>query len=818
MILSTSTLIKRTLRIPRAPLDFILSDRETAGTGEEMTRRFDIALMSMGFKLSTEALQYFSVQQAELVNSLAVSTLAAVRELVGDHVQHNTYFIDFPKNVPDTLEFWVACLREAVTGIAVGERFSYVQLHDVVSESAINLLMLPTYGKYQHIYEEMLGRHDEFMPNLKDRVTILHLGELPIEEMGRLFETLAGTATPPSPADRELLKHLTQQLAVGYDRAISFELPGRETKAFVNAAIMEWAQPRHLNAPPLALVQVNTITDVLRAVDVLSGGDGTLEKRAPAASRMPRVTLGELEVKPFAEALSSLNPAPVKANRTKLGSLTRPQRRMVMAALDKIIAGNQNALVDVYRHRQAWRRLGEGIHPHEFRRAYPEAIRVFAVARGDLVLRSLAGLVEQAFAIGDVLSAAHLLQNEPGLFARQLDRVLREVSRVYPAATMNVLRWFSRVTPLISGRVLLSLIEHFRNRVDNTLPRLFVNRAGRAFVTPDTRIPLSPALIGQVEDVINQELMTRLDKMVDGAGGPLLAEDGSRVKPWIVTGRDIGQIALPMSNKGTAAGLDALPRGSTCQLDDQDTLRFFIYWRERAHTTDFDLSIQLLDESFDDAGSVSWRYLRRDDGTIVHSGDIVTSANGATEMINVRLRDLSPDVKYLIPQVLVYSGEKFGTGPDDEEGVAESLFGYMTLDDDQRGAPFDPRTVRTRLDMRGQGNVAIPMVFERVGERWQAKTLNLFMRGTPFMNVVESTRMTAGLQAQAAIRHRHLLVWDVVTLLGMTGYTIWGESALPIALKKDQPVLYLGQQKPDAELPPGSRVITLENLTELIPE
>lgn len=816
MTLFTSTLIKRTLRIPLYPFD-VVRELEPVGGGEEMTRRFDAALMAVGFKLSTEALRHFSTQDAALVKTLAVCTLEAVRELVGDHVQHNTYFIDFPKNVPETLEFWVACLFEAITGIATADQSHAAPVQAIMyPESAINLLMLPTYGRYQHTYEEMLGRHDEFMPSLKDRVTILHLGDLPLEEMRRLFEILVNTTTPPAPADRDLIKHLAQQLLLGYSGSVPFELPGREAKALINAAILEWVQPRHLNGPSLALVQANTITDVLRAVDVLSGGDGTLEKRAPAADRLPRVTLGELEVKPLAD----LNPPPAKSNRTKLVSLTRAQRRVVMGALDKIIAGNQDALADVYRHRQAWKRLGEGIHPHEFRETYPEAVRVFAVARGDLVLRTLTGLVEQAFVTGDVLSAAHLLQNGPGLFARQLDRVLRELSRenFSSSITTNVLRWFSRVSPQMSGRVLLSLIEHFRNRTDTTLPRMFVNRAGRAFVTPDTRIPLSPTLAGYVEEIIGQELMSRLDKMVEGAAGSLLDENGLSVKPWIVTSPDIGSVALPLSNKGTATGFNTLPRGSTYLLDDQDILRFFIYWRENSRSTDFDLSVQMLDEDFAGVGQVSWRGLRNPDRTISHSGDIVTARNGATEMIDVRLRDVAAEVKYLVPQVLVYSGEKFGTGPDDENSVAESLFGYMTLDEKQRGAPFEPKTVRMRSDMRGAGNVAIPMVFERAAGLWQAKATNLFMRGAPVMNVVEHTRMTAGLQVQAAIRHRYVSVWDVVTLLGVRGYTVWGDSVLPIALKQGQPVLYLGTRRPDVELPPNSRVITLENLTELIPE
>lgn len=49
-----------------------------------------------------------------LVIRKTVRALGAVRELVGDHVEHNTYVRDFPAGVPDAIEFWVTYLRDAI--------------------------------------------------------------------------------------------------------------------------------------------------------------------------------------------------------------------------------------------------------------------------------------------------------------------------------------------------------------------------------------------------------------------------------------------------------------------------------------------------------------------------------------------------------------------------------------------------------------------------------------------------------------------------------------------------------------------------------
>jgi hypothetical protein len=50
-------------------------------------------------------LRNLSTRPAPAAIDTAVAILAAVHTLVGDHVEHNTYFIDFPRNVQTTAEF-----------------------------------------------------------------------------------------------------------------------------------------------------------------------------------------------------------------------------------------------------------------------------------------------------------------------------------------------------------------------------------------------------------------------------------------------------------------------------------------------------------------------------------------------------------------------------------------------------------------------------------------------------------------------------------------------------------------------------------------
>jgi hypothetical protein len=170
------------------------------GAGSAAARQFDAVLMCAGFKCSRDLLERLSQTEPGRVVDIAVAALPVIRELAGDHVRHNTYFKEFPANVPDTMEFWASCLREAVlsqrpesTALPTAQDLADLGRAGFV----LNLLSLPSYGRYQHTFEEMLAAHDELIPAVGDRVTVLHLGSNAESEADALYLRLAGSAVPP---------------------------------------------------------------------------------------------------------------------------------------------------------------------------------------------------------------------------------------------------------------------------------------------------------------------------------------------------------------------------------------------------------------------------------------------------------------------------------------------------------------------------------------------------------------------------------------------------------------------------------------------
>jgi hypothetical protein len=187
--------------------------------------------------------------------------------MVGDHVRHNVYFVDFPANVPDTFDFWTRCIAEALD-----DSRTRAGTLDQLRSGVVNLLTLPSYGRYRHTYAEMLAAHDEMIAAAGDRITVLHLGGAPDDAVTALYLALAGSATPLREEGLVDLKVLAETCVDGPQPEA---IPVRENRAVVNQARLKAG----------ADLLLDTVTDVLRLACALS--DGRTGSRATGC-RSPR--------------------------------------------------------------------------------------------------------------------------------------------------------------------------------------------------------------------------------------------------------------------------------------------------------------------------------------------------------------------------------------------------------------------------------------------------------------------------------------------------------------------------------------------------
>ena len=329
------------------------------GDGAAAARQLDAVLMSVGFKCSGELLGALSRLDPGCVIDQAVTVIGWARELAGVHVAHNTYFADFPANVPDTVEFWAGLIAESIGAqVAAGAEPTVRGALDARGRFAVDLLSLPGYGRYGHTFAELLDHHVAFEPLLADRMTMVHLGGGFDVELDALFAELAGSTVPLTGQGLEDLRVLA-------DACTGREIP--EIRVRENLAVVNAVRIRQGVAPV-----VKDPTDVLRLAAELSGSDVTL------------------------------------ATAAKFASLPRARRRALLAALDGIDPGKY---ADVLAHAEAWKRLGEYLHPE---RKVPGELAdtgaelAFAVARGETSVRTVASHVEGAFARHDVRAAGGL--------------------------------------------------------------------------------------------------------------------------------------------------------------------------------------------------------------------------------------------------------------------------------------------------------------------------------------------------------------------------------------------------------------------------
>lgn len=490
-------------------------------------------------------------------------------------------------------------------------------------------------------------------------------------------------------------------------------LPQREARALMVGTLM-----RASSEPGETLTAISKAiggmlpTDVLRAIDVMGGGDGTL-----SASKLPQES-----------AIRGSSEGRKRALRIRVPRMSRRTRRAICSALEDSFSelagqgehGQTLAWEALSGNAEAFKHLARDLHVHEGRARWPRLGAAMALlsSEGDANLigderhqslaRELAGMtpgeadrartlmsgVEQAMAQGDVATAAALLERRPGMLARAIDRLLRSEAGRSGNSAPAAEAAFSRSLPKLNMNLMVSLHGHFGRRDKPDATRSYRSRGERATrQLNDTRTPLGRRMIVRLQSAIEAEVIRR--------AGTLEKFDVLHVDP------DLLGVRLSASSRHASSGQEGLAMGTRMRLTPQGSepariARLFMHWAQKGSSVDLDLSATVHDKDGKQIAVCSFHDLR--DFGMVHSGDLRNAPlpTGATEYIDIDLEKVrSKGGVTVLAHVNSYTEVPFSQ-------LARATCGVMSrtkIDADDR--EFDPQTVSTKFDVVSESNSKI---------------------------------------------------------------------------------------------------------------
>lgn len=548
---------------------------------------------------------------------------------------------------------------------------------------------LPEYEKVERAPLAELSKRQE-----------LTLGDL--EDLKEIFTNLLSSKTSLAQQDYKDLEWCLENVKESWNW-IPEEITFKEILAWISAKLVKEGKTEVLAK------HYKTVTDVLRLAVSLSDGDISL------------------------------------AENTKFKSFSRKERRIIMSLLAKC----SNLEEDMWRYREQWIRLGERLHPGEFKgQAFKKVQLAFKSIREEKKPLFWTGKVE-----GLIKSSKHskdemetllgLLTQRPGEFTRRLDKLLRD----YPDYADEIVESFSTVADKVSTPVLLQTLAHFQYRNCEDLR---------------TVMPKGNVAKIQLLDSFSQEVgdTTKLRVVIINA----LVQQYSKRSPlgnvWI--DRNLADFIIPFSQRSANSTYKSMTRGSRFTLA-KSNVRFFIWWTNTefgCYPVDLDLSVAFYNENWGYVGHVSYTELENSSLRCYHSGDIINGddfgSKGASEFIDVDLDAmLNEGVHYVVPQVYSYSGENFSQVP--------CTFGWMEREDLNSGEIYEPTTVENQISLTSTSRISIPLVID-CKERKVIWTDLSKQIGTERSNNLENNLVGTTLAAYAMVNLKRTTMFQVAVL------------------------------------------------------
>jgi hypothetical protein len=462
------------------------------------------------------------------------------------------------------------------------------------------------------------------------------------DDFERIFTGLIEANSSLSERDKAIVGWFVDNYGDDLLRLMPAEIPQKENLALLAGLLLKRSEPTFL------LPQLKTATDVLRVAAVMSGGKVSL------------------------------------AAPTKFRKFSRRERRFFLRALE---ACNE-ITEDMLRWKGYWVRLGEILHPSEYKDRFPKVHEAFDVLHNDKPFATFNAKVEAGLVGKDFASTIELLSQRPGIFARRLDHLLRLGGGVEAVDS------FLLVADRVATPVLLQVFHHFKTRAEERSLRAFFPKGNVAKVQVQeiALSPLSEDLTSRVARGIREILVRRFASL------PSLGK--------VRVDESLKSYLVPFAMRSASKSLRTIARGSRIDLPEANTIRFFLWWKNGEHRTDIDLSALFFSTGWSRLGHVSYFNLREHALGCYHSGDVVDAPDGACEFIDLdRKLMLAKGIRYAVMCLNSFTSQPYCDLP-------ECFAGWMARVKPQSGEVFEARTVQDKIDVSSDTTVSLPVIID----------------------------------------------------------------------------------------------------------
>ena len=475
------------------------------------------------------------------------------------------------------------------------------------------------------------------------------------ERFSQIFTDLVSVNTSLTPMDLEIVKWFVES---GVELKFPSVIPFKENLCTLAAMGLEG-------------LPVKTPTDVLRIAVHLSGGDISLPKVPEAEVRTNR--------------WSSQKSPNVLREAFKFKKFSRKERKYILGLLEQTNCDPKEMVLKD----QRWVRLGEILHPMEYKKSFPKSANVFNQIRNEKV-KSWYGILNDAFDKG-LENGLKVLSERPGEFSRRLDWLIRS----NPNSVELIMKHFGEAVKGTSNKVLFEMYSHFENRLEDKTDRSIMIKGARK----RTELPSLSALNKDVVETIHSRLFETLKNKFSE-----LDELGNC---WI--DEELKKIPLPTNMRSMSATSKPVIRGQRIPLDNPDAkvIRPFIHWLDKTGNEDLDLSVTFVGDKKSDVLSFSNMRV----GESIHSGDVRHRKGACAEYIDINVSDaINSGYKYAVIDVRNYNGRGLNT--------VESAFGIMERKHPESNNTWLPETISNCSKLQSESTNTLIAIIDLVTKEY----------------------------------------------------------------------------------------------------